>query len=175
LRTSTVEDLSPGEPNRRFVSGSTYVRSAQGLATSPRCWTWDLAGPWVGLFSAGRPMASSGRPGQPFSLEPAWLVRSSRGAQYHSKALRQLLATLGVRGRLTGWPPARTTLLARRASRRCTRELVANQRVGGLEQGEAGHRRFDLSTPTPYGCTRRLAICPGRLRALRRSGLTGSP
>jgi len=39
------------------------------------------------------------------------------------------------------------------------RELVANQRFGGLTQGEACHRRPDLRTPTWDASTRRLATC----------------
>jgi len=99
-------------------------------------------------------MTSCERPGQPFRLEPAWLVRSSRsdrGAQYLSKALRQLLLTLGVRQ-----SPYTVATCEDNAA------------------GEACHRRLDLSTPTPRGCTPRLATCPGRLRASLRSGEHGS-
>jgi len=90
-----------------------------------------------------------------------WQLRCARNASSVVRArVRTLLATLGVRQ--SAYTVA--TCDDNAAGEACfatleARELAANQRFGGLTQGEACHRRPDLRTTTWYASTRRLATC----------------
>jgi putative transposase len=55
-------DFAPAEPGRRSVSDITYIRTGEGLATSPRWPMLALAGSWASHCGTGCPMTWSSRP-----------------------------------------------------------------------------------------------------------------
>jgi len=85
------------------------------------------------------------------------VLHTDRASQYLSRKYGACSRPSGCASRLAGWLPATTTWWPSRSSRPCKRELVHNQRFGGLGHGV---RSMPGSTaPTPCACTRRSATC----------------
>jgi len=154
-------DFAPGEPGRRYVSDITYIRTGQGLATSPRWPMLALAGSWASHSRTGCPMTLSSRPprrrlGTWGSLAGA-IGHTDRAIQYLSRKVRSLLATLGVRQSAGRVATCDDNAVAESFFATLKRELVHNQRFGGLGHGV---RSMPGSTATtPCACTRRSATC----------------
>lgn len=105
------QDFAPGEPGRRYVSDITYVRTSEGLATSPRCWTLARAGPWAGHSRTACPITCSPRPStQRWRLGAASLVRCCTAIAAASTCPGRCgtcSPPSGCASQLAGWPPAR--------------------------------------------------------------------